>query len=194
MVHSLIEQKNKKEITMKDAALVIIDTQVGMVEASYKGQEILDNIKNLLTEARATQTPIIFIRHDGSKGDALEPGTPGWAIHPAIAPKEGEPIISKRASDSFYDTTLKRELEARGIKHLIVVGGATEWCVDTTIRRALVEGYDVLLVSDGHMTEDYDGAVLTAAQRIAQLNHFVTGFSVDDRGIVPKPTSEVVMS
>ena len=179
---------------MNDTALVIIDTQVGMVESAYKGQEALNNIKALLKQARATQTPIIYIQHDGPKGDSLEPGTAGWAIHPAIAPQEGEPIIHKRASDSFYDTILKRELEARGIQHLIVTGGATEWCVDTTIRRALVEGYDVLLVSDAHMTEDYDGAVLTAAQRIAQLNHFVTGFSVDDREIVPKPTSEVKMS
>ena len=179
---------------MKDTALVIIDTQVGMVESAYKGQEVLNNIKALLAQARATETPVIFIQHDGSKGDTLEPDTPGWAIHPAIAPQDGEPVVSKRASDSFYDTTLKRELEARSIKHLIVVGGASEWCVDTTIRRALVEGYDVILVSDGHMTEDYDGAVLTAAQRMAQLNHYVTGFSVDDRGIVPKATSEVVMS
>lgn len=179
---------------MNDTALVIIDTQVGLIESAYKGKEVLDNINVLLKQARATQTPIVYIQHDGPKGDSLEPGTVGWAIHPAIAPHEGEPIVHKRASDSFYDTILKRELEARGIQHLIVTGGATEWCVDTTIRRALVEGYDVLLVSDAHTTDDYDGAVLTAAQRIAQLNHFVTGFSVDDREIVAKPTQEVKIS
>ncbi len=179
---------------MNNTALVIIDTQVGVIGSAYKGKEVIANINTLLAQARSSHTPVIYVQHDGTKGDGLEVGTAGWAIHPAIAPHEGDLIVHKRASDSFYDTILKHELEAQGIKHLIVVGGATEWCVDTTIRRALVEGYDVLLVSDAHTTEDYDGAVLTAAQRIAQLNHFVTGFSVDDREIVVKPTSEVKLS
>ncbi len=179
---------------MNNTALVIIDTQVGLIEPAYRGEEVLDNMNVLLAQARATQTPVIYVQHDGPKGHGLEVGTERWTIHPAIAPHEGDVIVHKRASDSFYDTILKRELETRGIKHLVVTGGATEYCVDTTIRRALVEGYNVTLVSDAHTTEDYDEAVLTAAQRVAQLNHVVDGFSVDEREIVVKPTSEVKLS
>lgn len=179
---------------MNDTALVIIDTQVGLIEPAYKGKEVLDNINTLLAQARDSHMPVIYVQHDGPKGHGLEVGTARWAIHPAIAPHEGDLIVHKRASDSFYDTILKRELEAQGIKHLVVTGGATELCVDTTIRRALVEGYDVTLVGDAHTTEDYDEAVLTAVQRIAQLNHVVDGFSVDEREIVVKPTSEVKLS
>ena len=133
---------------MNNTTLLIIDTQVGLIEPAYKGKEVLDNINVLLAQARASHTPVIYVQHDGPQGHGLEVGTPKWAIHPAIAPQDGELIVHKRASDSFYDTILKRELEARGIQHLVVVGGETEMCVDTTIRRATVEGYDVTLVSD----------------------------------------------
>ena len=179
---------------MNNTALLIIDTQVGVIEPAYKGKEVLDNINVLLTQARTSHTPVIYVQHDGPQGDGLEAGTPGWAIHPAIAPQAGELIVHKRASDSFYDTILQHELEARGIQRLVVVGGSTEMCVDTTIRRATVEDYDVTLVSDAHTTQDYDGEVLTAAQRIAQLNHVVDGFGTDTHIITVTPTSEVTLS
>ncbi len=179
---------------MNNTALLVIDTQIGVIEPAYKGKEVLDNINVLLAQARASHIPVIYVQHDGPKGDGLEVGSPWWAIHPAIAPQDGELVVHKRASDSFYDTILQHELETRGIEHLVVVGGSTEMCVDTTIRRATVEGYNVTLVSDAHSTQDYDGEVLTAAQRIAQLNHVVDGFGTDTHIITVKPTSEVTLS
>ncbi|HZU66050.1 MAG TPA: cysteine hydrolase family protein [Ktedonobacteraceae bacterium] len=176
----------------EDTALVIIDTQVGIIEPGYRGQEVLDNIVTLLAGARASGMPVIYVQHDEPEGYPLEVNTPAWEIHPAIAPQEGEPVVHKRASDSFYDTTLQQELEARGIKHLIVVGGQTEYCVDTTVRRATIMGYDVTLVKDAHTTEDYDGAVLTAAQRIDYHNQILDGFGTGGHRIRVKPADEIV--
>jgi len=96
-----------------------------------------------------------------------------------------------RKEESYYDTLLQRELESQGIKHLVVVGGQTEYYVDTTIRRATTAGYNVTLVGDAHTTGDYDEAVLTAAQRIAYLNDVVNGFRTDEYTIRVKPTSEI---
>ncbi len=176
----------------KDTALVIIDTQVGLIEPAYRGQEVLDNINTLLARARANGTPIIYIQHEEPKGYQLEVNTPPWEIHPSIAPQEGEPVVHKRASDSFYDTPFQQELEARGIKHLVVTGCQTEYCVDTTVRRATTMGYDVTLVQDAHTTEDYDGAVITAAQRIDYHNGVLNGFRSDEHRIKVKPTDEIV--
>jgi nicotinamidase-related amidase len=177
---------------VKDTALVIIDTQVGLVEPAYRGKEVLDNINTLLAGARANGTPVIYIQHDEPKGYDLEVNTPRWEIHPSVAPREGEPVVHKRASDSFYDTSFQKELEARGIKHLIVAGAQTEYCVDTTVRRATTMGYDVILVRDAHTTEDYDGAVLTAAQRIDYHNKILNGFSTDGHSVRIKPTDDIV--
>ncbi len=174
-----------------DTALVVIDMQIGLIEPAYRSKEVLDSISTLLAKARASGIPVIYIQHDGPKGHGLEVGTPPWEIHPVIAPEEGELIIHKRASDSFHNTPLQRELEARGIKHLVVVGGQTEYCVDTSVRRATTMGYDVTLVRDAHTTVDYDDAVLTAAQRIEYHNEVLDGFRTDEHVIKVKPTDEV---
>ena len=72
----------------------------------------------------------------------METHTKGWEIYPSLKPTNGEPVIRKRESDSFFGTTLQRELEKKGITHLIIAGGMTEYCVDTTCRRAASVGYD----------------------------------------------------
>jgi nicotinamidase-related amidase len=176
----------------KESALLIIDTQVGLIEPSYRGTEVLENINTLLEQARGSQAPVIYIQHDEPEGYELEVGTAAWEIHPAIAPKEGDAVIHKRASDSFHKTTLKQELERQGIRHLVVVGAQTEYCVDTTCRRAITLGYHVTLVGDAHTTEDYDGAVLSAAQRIDYHNKVLHGFSADDSEILVKKTEEII--
>ena len=63
-------------------------------------------------------------------------------------------MIGKTASDSFYRTSLEDELRRLGTTQLIVTGMQTEFCVDTTCRRALSLGFDVTLVSDAHTTKD----------------------------------------
>jgi nicotinamidase-related amidase len=173
-------------------ALVIIDVQVGLIEEAYRCNEVLDSINTLLSKARASDMPVIYIQHDGPEGHGLEVGTPAWEIHPAIAPQKGELVVHKRASDSFYATSLQRELQAQGIKHLVVVGGQTEYCVDTSVRRATTMGYDVTLVGDAHTTDDYDEAVLTAAKRIEYHNEVLDGFRTDDHVIKVRPTHEVI--
>ncbi len=175
----------------RDAALLIIDVQVGIIEGfhAYRGREALEQINKLLTKARASNMSIIYIQHDGDAGHPLQVGSEGWQIHPEIKPQEEDLIIRKRASDSFFETTLQRELEARGIKNLIVTGCMTEYCVDTTSRRAVSMGYDVTLVSDAHTT--IDNKLLTAAQIIAHHNALLDGFDAGSHAITVKPENEV---
>jgi nicotinamidase-related amidase len=175
----------------RHTALLIIDVQVGIIEGfrAYRGREVLEQINNLLSKARASNIPIIYIQHGGEEGHPLEVGTEGWQIHPEIKPHEEDLIIRKRASDSFFETTLQGELEARGIKHLIVAGCMTEYCVDTTSRRAISLGYDVTLVSDAHTT--IDNKLLTAAQIIAHHNALLDGFDAGPHAVTVKPADEV---
>jgi nicotinamidase-related amidase len=95
-------------------------------------QQVLSNVSTLLNKARSSAIPIFFIQHDGPKGHPLETETPPWAIHPSILPRSGETVIRKKASDSFFQTELEKELKKNGIGNLIIVGGMTEFCVDTT--------------------------------------------------------------
>ena len=175
----------------QDCALLVIDVQVGIVEGlrAYRACEVLEQINKLLANARDSNKPIIYVQHDGEAGHPLEVGTEGWEIHPKIKPHEEDLIIRKRASDSFFETTLQRELEARGINHLIVAGCMTEYCVDTTARRAISIGYDVTLVSDAHTT--IDNKRLTAAQIIEHHNALLDGFDAGAHAITLKPARDV---
>jgi nicotinamidase-related amidase len=174
-------------------ALLVIDVQQGLgvdgPEPAHEGPEVLKRIGSLLTKAREAGTPVIYVQHDGSEGHPLAPGTPGWSIHPAVAPVPGEPVVRKRACDSFYETSLQEELTARGITHLVVSGCVTEDCIDTTCRSALSHGFDVTLVGDAHTTCDND--LLTAAQVIAHHNANLANLTHPDHEIVVKRTEEV---
>ena len=56
------------------SALLIIDAQVGLVElmSAEVKSSALPKIKTLLTEARASGIPVIYIQHDGAEGHPLE--------------------------------------------------------------------------------------------------------------------------
>ncbi len=169
-----------------DTALVVIDAQMGVVGEAYHRDEVLSNINLLLDRARSSGTPVIYVQHNEP---AMKPGSPLWQIHPAVTPRKGEPVVQKESPDSFHETRLQEELEARGIKRLVITGGQTQYCVDTTVRRAVSAGYEVLLASDAHTTEDSE--TLPAEQIIAFYNETLDGFKAGKRRVRVQPASEI---
>ena len=153
-------------------ALVVIGTQRGMFETPGvppvpDGERLLGNIGGLIERVREAGTTVIHIRHDGGPGHPLERGARGWPIHPCVSPADGEPVVDRETPDSSLRTTLRDELDTRGTGRLILAGMQTEYCVDTTCRRAFGLGYDVTLAAGAHGTWD---ETLTAAQIIARHN------------------------
>jgi nicotinamidase-related amidase len=180
------------------AALVVIDVQRGILEIPTLARkketdraldETVGRIAGLIARARVASVPVIYIQHDGSPGHRLEPGTSGWLLRPEIAPQPGERVIHKRACDAFFETTLGAELAAAGIQRLVICGCMTQYCVDTTARRAVSLGYDVVLAADGHMTADTD--TLRFEQIIAHHNALLDGFDAGEHEVHVRPSAEV---
>jgi nicotinamidase-related amidase len=166
-----MEKRRGVGIMSNDSAVIIIDVQNDMfnsVNPVYRSEELLATLNRLLAKARAAYIPVLYVQHNEKEGYPLQSNTCGWQIQQAIAPQEGELIIQKRYPDSFQETTLQDELQSRGIKKLIVAGLQTDYCIDTTCRRAFSLGYEVILVKDGHST--WDDAVMPAPQIIAHHN------------------------
>ena len=174
----------------KETALLVIDVQGDVMNTAQYKDEVVQNIQALLEQARAGGTPVIYVQHDGIPGQDLVPYTPGWQILSEVAPREDEVIVRKESPDAFHQTRLREELEARGIKRLVIVGGQTEVCVCSTARRAVSQGYDVLLVSDAHTT--IDSKTLAATQIIAFYNEALNGFWAGDQVVRVRPTREIV--
>jgi nicotinamidase-related amidase len=57
----------------RSSALLVIDVQIGLVELVPPEVQstVLSKIKTLLTKARASGIAVIFIQHDGPKGQPL---------------------------------------------------------------------------------------------------------------------------
>jgi nicotinamidase-related amidase len=160
------------------AALLVVDVQTAMFDEAdpvSEGDALLGTLKVAIAKAREAGAAVIYVRHDSGPGKFLEKGTPGWGIHPAIQPVAGDVIVDKKTPDSFHETTLQEELEARGITKLVVAGIQTEVCVDTTCRRAFSLGYAVTLVKDAHST--WDSRSLSARQIIDHHNEVLGWFA-----------------
>ncbi|HDR4909983.1 cysteine hydrolase family protein [Bacillus cereus] len=159
-------------------ALIVIDVQAGMYTAGmpvHNGGKFLQTLQELIMECRSNDIPVIYIQHNGPKDHPLEKGTDGWRIHAAIDPQEGDNIVEKTTPDSFHNTNLSEVLQEKGIEHVILSGMQTEYCVDTTTRRACSEGYKVTLVSDAHST--FNTEVLRAEDIVKHHNAVLGAFA-----------------
>ena len=173
-----------------DTALLVIDMQIGIVAGAYRRDDTVARLADLVAAARASGTPIVFIQHE-EEYPPLRHGGPDWQFHPALTPTADELVIHKRASDAFYETPLRAELAARAVRHLVVAGMQTEYCVDATCRRAASEGFAVTLVADGHTTED--SATLTAAQIIAHHNRTLGQLAHPDHPVAVRPRAAITL-
>jgi nicotinamidase-related amidase len=134
-----------------NTALLVVDVQNGVVAGAHERDAVVANIDSLVGKARQEEVPIVWVQHSD---DDLERGSDGWRIVPELAPDEAEPLVEKTYGDSFEDTPLESVLSRLGVGRLVVVGAQTDACIRSTLHGALARGYDAILVSDAHTTED----------------------------------------
>ncbi len=65
----------------------------------------------------------------------------------------------------------------------------SQFCVDTTTRRAVSLGFDVTLLEDGHATSDF--GALTAEQIVHHHNQILSGFEAGSQTVRVVPVEAV---
>ncbi len=133
------------------SALLVVDVQNDVVGGAHERDAVVTNIVSLVERARREHVPVVWIQH---QSEQLKVGTDGWHIVPELVPDDDEPLVAKAYGDSFERTSLESVLSGLQVGRLVVVGAQTDACVRATLHGALVRGYDALLVSDAHTTED----------------------------------------
>lgn len=157
-------------------ALLIIDMQNAFLDGDhlpFDGHAVGQRINLLAAAARQAQIPVIWVQHEDD--DQLRRESTAWQIHRDLEVHDADVRLRKTTPDAFLDTGLAERLQERQVDTLVVCGMQTEFCVDTTCRRALALGWPVLLAQDAHTTSG--NAVLTAEQVIAHHNATLTAMT-----------------
>ena len=105
----------------------------------------------MVEKARAAKVPVIWVRHSNAH---LVPESASWRIVPELVPADAEPVVDKLFPDAFEETSLGKLLAHLGAGRLIVTGAQSDECIRATLHGGIARGYDMILVSDAHTTED----------------------------------------
>ncbi|QSX32350.1 isochorismatase family protein [Shewanella avicenniae] len=135
-------------------AVVVIDVQRAYFEQDqqpFDAAATISNINSLTEWAHANATPVVFVQH---QSETVTAGSDAWRLQQDLLVRQGDQFVQKCTPDAFQNTILKPLLDQHDIDHLIVCGYATEFCIDTTVRRAAELGYSVDIAADAHTTND----------------------------------------
>lgn len=159
------------------SALLIIDVQQALCEgpdAAFEVGSTIERINLVASKARQARAPVVFVQHGGQDG-YLEIGSAGWQLASGLDVRKGDLRLRKTTPDSFHETGLQALLQERDVQQLVICGMHSEFCVDTTARRAMALGFPVVLVEDGHTSAG--NIHLTPQQVIAHHNATLSNIS-----------------
>ena len=145
---------------MSKVAVLVIDLLNDFVRGRLKvpgAEELLSRARRLIDEARGRGVPVIYVCDSHLPGVDRElelwgphalRGTWGSAIADEVAPRDGDYVVYKRRYSAFYATELDLLLRELGVDTLMLVGVATDICVQHTAADAFYRGYKLIVVED----------------------------------------------
>jgi nicotinamidase-related amidase len=158
------------------SALLLLDLQNEMVDAKGKigahglaaiveKARVIEHARRALDAARDAGLDVVHVRL-GFRPDyrdclSLAPriaalkangaavlGEWGTEFHPAVAPRNGELVITKQCVNPFFNTGLLSWLLHNGIQRLYLGGVATNLVVESTVRFADDAGFEPIVIRD----------------------------------------------
>jgi nicotinamidase-related amidase len=176
-------------------AVLAIDVQTGLFCAKpppFEAEGVVARINAVTAQARRAGAPVILIQHDGEPGgEDVVPFTDGWKLHPDLVVCPGDLVIRKTTCDAFHGTALESELRACGVTTLLLMGYATDFCVDATFRSAASKDFGIIVVADAHTTAD--NPVLKADQ-VRQHHNWAWANAITKRGVTVLKAGEICFS
>ena len=153
------------KLDAKTSALLVMDYQTSVVDGFATDKDaLLARTAELLAAARRDGVRIIYIVvgfragypeiaptsmfRAVIQGGRFAPDDKLSEVHAAVAPKDGDVIVTKHRVSAFYGTDLDIILRANGITTLVLAGIATSGVVLSTVRHAADADYRIVVVED----------------------------------------------
>ena len=146
---------------LQESALILVDCQntyrQGIMQLANVESAIIEAQK-LLQKARDLNIPIIHIQHDAGTGTPYDVNAEIGQISAEVAPKNGEPVITKNYPNAFIATPLEAQLKALKIENVVIAGFMTHMCINSTARGAFNLGFKPTVVASACATRSLVGA------------------------------------
>ncbi|GGX47588.1 cysteine hydrolase family protein [Streptomyces noursei] len=156
---------------MAQNALLVMDIQRGIVDRFGEGAGYLARLRGAIEAARAADMPVIYVivrfragRPEASARNKMLRGLgggagftdedPGAEIHPDIAPRPADLIVTRTRVSAFVGSDLGLLLRAREIDGLVLTGIATSGVVLSTLRQAADLDFHLTVLADGCLDAD----------------------------------------
>ncbi|MFD4543072.1 cysteine hydrolase family protein [Streptomyces bauhiniae] len=156
---------------MTSSALLVMDVQRDVVDLADDGSGYLPRLRGAIDGARAAGIPVIYVVMGLRPGDPevstrsrvmanvlraglFTEGAPGSEIHPGIAPRPGDVVVTKRRGSAFSGSDLDLVLRARDVDSLVLTGIATSAVVLSTLWHAVDLDLGVTVLADGCLDTD----------------------------------------
>ncbi|OIJ85016.1 cysteine hydrolase family protein [Streptomyces monashensis] len=153
------------------SALLVMDVQQAIVDIADDGSGYLTRLRRAIDGARAANIPVVYVvialrpgfPEVGTHNRALAAiaraglyveGAPGTEIHPEVAPRPGDVVVTKRRASAFSGSDLDMVLRARGIDSLVLTGIATSAVVLYTLCQANDLDFGLTVLSDACLDTD----------------------------------------
>ncbi|KAB8343247.1 hypothetical protein FH972_022836 [Carpinus fangiana] len=176
---------------MTRSALLVMDVQNFTIARVAAPPTYLTRLASTIASARAASIPVIYVvaqfrpgapeAHARNRTFVRNPTCAGWiegsasaAVHAAVAPQDGDVVVTKRRVSAFAGTDLEIVLRSLGVERVVVAGVATSGCVLSTVRQAADGDYGVVVVRDLCLDPDEE------VQRVLMEKVFVKQAEVVD--------------
>jgi nicotinamidase-related amidase len=166
-----MRMNHKIFVDPKTSALLVMDFQAAIVDGpavpggAADRHALLARTASLIEAARKSGIRVIYVvvgfrpgYPEVSPQNRLFAGiresgrflesSAGTEVHPALAPKVGDVVVTKHRVSAFAGTDLEMILRANGIDTLVLSGIATSGVVLSTIRHAADADYRLVVVAD----------------------------------------------
>lgn len=135
-------------------ALVVIDVQNEYVTRNLPISqppvtESLARIQQAIDTAEEARIPVVLVQQTAPAGSPIfAAGSHGARLHPGVAARRHDLLVTKTLPSAFTDTVLDEWLRAHGVDTIAIVGYMTQNCDESTARDAAHRGYAVEFLSD----------------------------------------------
>ncbi|HEX4852117.1 MAG TPA: isochorismatase family cysteine hydrolase [Puia sp.] len=148
-------------------ALLVMDLQTSILARLGDSSKFVAGVAQAIESARKQNLQIIYVVvgfragapeiSNNNKAFTAMGGRERWTedfagqwmrIHPDVAPRDGDIIITKRRVSAFTGSDLEVVLRGLEIQHLVLTGVSTSGVVLSTLREAADKDFQITVISD----------------------------------------------